>query len=75
MTNKMSAAEAWEDFAKWLPLQQKWNELTRAEKQALDKTGRAVAAGTAGKRRILNAFDAYAPGRYTLHSEAWFTVG
>jgi len=66
MTEHLTSKEAWEDFATWLPLQEKWNELTRAEKQALDKTGRAVAAGTAGHRRILNAFSEYAPGRYTF---------
>lgn len=72
MTEQMTINEAWLDFAMWLPLQEKWNTLTRKEKQYLDKTTRAVRDGRAGIKRVSKIFAAYADGRYKLN-EATFT--
>lgn len=73
MTEQLTPQEAWSDFALWLPLQDKWKEMSRSEKQALDKTTRMVAKGNAGMRRITAAFNRYAPGRYKFHQKEWVT--
>ena len=60
----LTPEEAWQDFYTWVKQQTTWQTLSRAKKQYLDKTNRAVRDGTAGATRIIAAFDEYAPGRY-----------
>ena len=60
----LTPEEAWQDFYTWVKQQPTWQTLSRAQKQYLDKTNRAVRDGTAGATRISAAFEKYAPGRY-----------
>ena len=60
----LTPEEAWQDFYTWVKQQPTWQTLSRAQKQYLDKTNRAVRDGTAGATRMIAAFEKYAPGRY-----------
>jgi hypothetical protein len=66
MEEILSPVEAWIDFYAWIKSSEKWNQISRADKQYLDKTNRAVLSGNAGQSRIKKALELHAPGLYAF---------
>lgn len=66
MRMEMTLNEAWNDFVYSLHTSGTWEELTRPERQYIDKTNRALKSGKHPVVRIANLFNRYAPGVYVL---------
>ena len=65
MTKKiLSPSDTWTDFWGWIKEQDSWQNLSREERQYLDKTNRHIQAGKVGLERLTNALNKYAPDRY-----------
>ena len=64
---ELTIQEVWTEFIYGLHQTGKWETLTRAERQALDKTNRLVKYGCNPVLRVCNAFNKYSPGVYTLN--------
>jgi hypothetical protein len=64
MGELLTIKETWKEFWAWLKTQPAWKEMSRAEKQYMDKTNRGVKAGQPMSERVRRILDKYAPGRY-----------
>ena len=64
---ELTLRAAWLDFICDLHKSGRWKELSRAEKQALDKTNRIIRSGLLPMVRVRNAFERHSPGVYSIH--------
>lgn len=74
MKSIISPADAWADFWAFLKDSPQWAEISRSEKQYLDKTNRQVKAGKVRNSRLMRVFEKYRPGHYEVR-EGFIVVG
>jgi hypothetical protein len=63
---QMTYLDAYDDFRKWLPQQDRWQNMVKREKQYIAKADEARRKGTLGIERVKALLEKYAPERYTI---------
>lgn len=64
MTRKVTEAEAWADFLKWIKIQPVWPGLTLNEKRYINRAAWDSRRGGLGPVRIRSILERYGNGRY-----------
>lgn len=72
MENILTPAKAWEDFYAWVLDPANGIVISPDNKHYLQKTDLDMKAGRCGNARLRNAFERYAPGRYTFVDRSGF---